>query len=150
MAAAKPRKRAPKAPAWQPTAQEFAEAVKAQLADFMHNNLRATQDRKLGDEDGIMVTYASVPRGSSELDSLNAQTTPMFHVTRAKGHAWPYDTPMPAKVKIEMFRGPVRTVNDWKPEHRIKFRTKSATPTKILKYLVDFFNDNKAAFLPSK
>jgi len=148
-AAAKSKARASKPAPWNPTAREFAEAVKVKLALFMHNQLNASQGMRLGSEDTVMITYASVARGSSEIDCLNAQTTAKIMVSSAKGLPWSSDAPMPAKVKIEMFAGSVRTAKDWKPEHKVKpLRQKTGTPIQILEHLSQYFHDNQKAFLP--
>ena len=144
-----------------PTAHEMASqissAVKAILGD--QYLFYAKQGARLSNHDAVMVTYASVPKGSPEIDALNAKTNPMWHITAAKDHFWWTDGPAPAKVTIEMFRGDIQKEQKrFDPfsaegrklakENKVTFRAKTDTPDKVVKYLVDFIKKNREHFLP--
>jgi len=121
-----------------PTAPEMAKIIYTSLPEYHHMLLKSKQGQKLGDHDGVYVSYASVPKGSTELEALNAKWNPMFSITEAKGHSWYADGPSPAKVKIEMFRG--------SGPHG--FRAKTGTPDAIMKYLVHYFKQGQAEMIP--
>lgn len=143
-----------------PTAKQIAERITEGVKDVTAGYVfHAKQGAKLGGHDSVMIAYASVPKGSPEIDSLNAKTNPMWHITEAKGKFWHTDRPSPAKVTIEHFRGSIQKTNDrydiFKPEgkanhkaNQVLFRAKTDTPDKIIKYLVDFIHKNKEAFKP--
>lgn len=132
-----------------PTAKDLAAEISAVLKDWHPFMLNARQGLRLDkNNDSVMVTYASVPKGSPELDALNAKTNPKWHITAAPGEKWFQDGPAPAKLKIEHFSGSIRRTKSWDKADKVTFRAKTGTPAQIVKYLADFFAKNREAFLP--
>lgn len=114
--------------------------------DFGHCILRFSKQH-LGNQDGIIVSYNSVPKGTTGVDVLNTHSTPKFSIYAAKGLKWPKDEPAPAKVKIEMFSGSVHEGKSFRGP-QVPFRAKTGTPEQVVEYLCHFFLAHKEALLP--
>lgn len=140
-------------------ARQISEGVKAILGDGFIFHARQGTRLTGGCHDCVVIAYASVPKGSPEIDALNAKTNPMWTITEAKGTRWLLDGPAPAKVTITMHRGDIRKEKKFfdvftqegeaaNKANKIPFRGKTASPEKIVAYLLDFIAKNKEHFLP--
>jgi hypothetical protein len=129
------------------TADEIVVFIRECLEpDFGHMMLRFSKQH-LGPNDGLIIAYNSVPKGTRGVDVDNAFSNPKFSIWAAKGERWTKDGPAPAKVKIEMFSGGVHRGKSFRGES-VPFRAKTASPEKVVEYLVHFFMENKDALLP--
>ncbi len=132
-----------------PTSEEIVRQLREKLVPvFGHLLLKIKVGARLGNQDSVYVTYASVPPNAGEVDALNARSNPMFSITAGKGHRWYADQPSPAKVTVENFRGSMDA--DRNHKSRLKFRAKTDSPEKIVKYLVDFFMKHKTTLLQTE
>ena len=129
-----------------PTASEVIKELKEALAPkFGHNIFKIDTGARIGPEDSVYIVYASVPKGSSEVDALNAKSSPMISISSAKGEKWLRGQPAPSKLEAAWFRGTL--VGNKNYGSTIKFRKKTDTPAKIIKYVIDFFKTHEKALL---
>ncbi len=113
-----------------PTAEEMVADLKRGLEPFFRDwMLRIEVEDNFGQQQTIHITYASVPKGSPELEALNAKQNVMLSIEG--GRAWKVGGPAPDKVKVSKFRG------------NAKFRAKSGPPDKVVAYIVNWFKKNE-------
>jgi hypothetical protein len=136
------------APATSLTGDDIARQIGEKLEPHFGHMTFHVDRQNLGNQDGVYVTYASVPKGSAEIDALNARSNPMISIYKAPGTKWPQGEAAPAKLVTEMFRGSL--VRDKDHGSALKFRKKTAEPQKIVDYIVKFFLDNKDKLLLQK
>jgi hypothetical protein len=117
------------------TALEMAKAIYDGLPEYHKLAFKAEQGMKLGNEDSVMVSCASVPRNASELDALNSKTQCMIHIAPARGFKWAMNSAAPEKVQAEQFRG-----------SNVKLTKKTASPEKVVSTIIAFFKKNAEAF----
>jgi hypothetical protein len=109
-----------------------AEAMAAHLNHALHGlygpyEFHVGPAHRLGVEESLHITFASVPRGSSELQALNAKHNLMLSVTAPKGSRWTERGTAPLTVTVEKFRG------------NAKFTKKTGPVDKVLGYIVQYF-----------
>jgi hypothetical protein len=117
------------------TAEKMAKMIFDSLPQYHKLMFKATQGQKLGGEDSVMITCAAVAKEAGELDAWNSKAQCMIHINRAPGQKWPMDGAAPEKVQAEQFRGT-----------GVKMRAKTASPEKIVAYVIAFFEKNAAVF----
>lgn len=116
-----------------PTSKEMADKITSALSSYKSFAFKVTAGNKFGG-DGVYITFASVPKGSPELDALNAKHNVMISITGGKSYGapiWQSGGPAPDKVKAEQFRG------------NAKFRAKSGPPDKVVAYVIQWFKANE-------
>jgi len=128
------------------TDQEIAHQIMEKLEPvFGHNKLKISHS-KLTDRVHMILSYASVPMDAPELDALNARSNPMISISAPKSEFWFRGKPAPEKITVEQFRGSIaRDPKTYKST--LKFRARTDSPVKIVKYVTEFFLKNKAALL---
>jgi hypothetical protein len=132
-----------------PLATKMVEELeKALHPTFGHKLLKIGTGPRIGPDDSVYVVYASVPKGSGEIDALNAKSSPMISIHSAVVRGWPRGAPAPAKVTAHWFRGTL--VGDRNYKDGLKFRKKTDSPAKIVKYIIEFFMKNKEALLDNE
>jgi hypothetical protein len=118
-----------------PTSKEMADKIRSALSSYHDFAFKVDAGNKFGG-DGVYVTFASVPKGSSELDALNSKHNVMVSITDGKDYGtpiWQSGGPAPDKVQAKQFRG------------NAKFRAKSGPPDKVVAYVIQWFKANEKA-----
>lgn len=115
------------------------------LPDFSHMMLNFSRQH-LGDEDGVYVSYNSVPHGTTGVAVLNTWATPKFSIYAGKGESWPRGETC-KKVQVKMFSGGVHRGHSFRGL-AVPFRAKTGTPEQVLEHLVRYFLENKDVLLP--
>jgi len=116
-----------------PTSKEMAAKINSALSSYHAFAFKVDAGNKFGG-DGVYITFASVPKGSSELDALNAKHNVMISITDGKDYGaptWQSGGPAPDKVQAKQFRG------------NAKFRAKSGPPEKVVAYIIQWFKANE-------
>jgi hypothetical protein len=129
------------------TAPEMIAFLKECLEPEFGNAMLRFSRPHLGDEDGFILSYNSVPAGTDGVAVLNTWATPKFSIHGAPGARWDWDGHT-TKVKLEMFSGSVYSGRQFGKGESIKLRSKTGTPEQVITYLVRFFMENKAILLP--
>ena len=111
------------------TAHDLAGTIYGALPELHGFLFRADTGLRLGPEDAVYVTFANVPRGSSELEAINSKKQAMISITAP---TWPRNAEVPGRVTAKQFRG-----------RGLKYRTKTGTPKQIVASIVDFFHKNR-------
>lgn len=129
------------------TAEQLIAYIKESLEpDFGHAMLRFSRQH-LANQDGFLVLYNSVLKGTTGVAVDNAFSAPKFSFYAAPGFKWLKGEPAPEKIKVEMFSGAIHLDKNYRGP-KVPFRAKSGSPEKVVEYFVKFFVDNKEALLP--
>ena len=131
-----------------PATEIISELKKALDPIFGHKLLKIDTGARIGPEDSVYIVYASVPKGSPEIDALNAKSSPMISISSAKNEKWFRGQPSPPKLEAAWFRGSLVANRNYKDG--LKFRRKTDSPDKIVKYVIDFFLKNKVDLLDNE
>ena len=111
------------------SAKDMVEDLKKALDPVFRDwTFRVKAEDNFGQVQTIHIIYASVPKGSPELEALNAKQSLMLSI---EGRPWEVGGPAPAKVKVSKFRG------------ETKFRAKSGSPKQVVTYIINWFKKNE-------
>ena len=127
------------------TAREIIDFLKECLEpDFGSMTLFIEEGPRIGPNDTVHVTYASVPREASRLDKMNALSSGRFVIFAPEGEKWLRGESAPQKLKVEMVSGALYKGNTAVGSEKVRMKAKSGSAEKVVEHLIKFFVDNKA------
>ena len=131
LAAVRERKEARRAANTGPTVEAMIAEISGALPELFDKHFKVQVPplrSSAGSDDGVYITFADVPRESSQLDRLNANRQIQISITPAPGYPWTAMGPSPEKLVAKSFT-----------ERNLKFRKKTGTWPQIRDSVVKFF-----------